>query len=91
MEQDLKITILNVQKIIRKETGEVMTKTDYMTALEQTDFFKGFSVLTAWVDSDVFDKLSTFIGKEVVAKIGMRKSKSNGLTAYIKSINNITI
>lgn len=91
MEQDLKITLLNVQRIIKKDSGEVITKTDYMVALQQTEFFKGYSVLTAWVDSDVFDKLSTFIGKEVVAKIGMRKSKNNGLTAYIKSINNVTI
>ena len=91
MEQEIKITLLNVQRIIRKETGEVLTKTDYMTALEQSEFFKGYSVLTAWVDSDVFDKLSGYIGKEVIAKIGIRKSKSNGLTAYLKTINNIAI
>lgn len=91
MEQEIKITLLNVQRIVRKETGEVITKTDYMTALEQTKDFSGFSVLTAWVDSDAFNKLKEFIGKEVVAKIGIRKSKSNGLTAYIKNINNVAI
>ena len=91
MEQEIKITLLNVQRIVRKETGEVLTKTDYMTLLEQTKDFSGYSVLTAWVDSDAFSKLKDYIGKEVVAKIGIRKSKSNGLTAYLKTINNITI
>jgi hypothetical protein len=91
MDTEIKITLLNVQKIIRKETGEVITKCDYMTLLEQTKDFSGYSVLTAWVDNDAFNKLNAYIGKEVVAKIGMKKSKSNGLTCYLKSINNISI
>lgn len=91
MENDLKIQILNAQKIVRKETGEVITKVDYMTLLEQTSVFYGYSVLTAWCDDTAFDKLKPYLGKEVVAKIGMRKGKSNNLSAYIKKINNIDI
>lgn len=91
MEQELKISIVNAQKIVRKETGEVMTKVDYMTLLEQTDNFYGYSVMSAWCGSDAFDALKPYLGKEAVAKIGMRKGKSGGLTAFIKKINNINL
>lgn len=91
MEQELKISILNAQKIVRKETGEVMTKVDYMTLLEQTDKFYGYSVLSAWCGPDAFENLKAFLGKEVTAKIGMRKGKSGNLSAYIKKINNVNL
>lgn len=91
MEQDLKITIINAQKIAKKETGEVMTKVDYMTWLEQTDKFYGYSVLTAWVDESAFEKCKQFLAKEVIAKIGVRKGKNGSLSAYIKKINNIEL
>lgn len=91
MENEIKMTVLNAQKIVRKETGEILTKVDYMTLLEQTENFYGYSVLTAWCNDTAFTKMKDFLGKEVVAKIGIRKSKSNSLTAYIKSINGIAI
>lgn len=91
MEQELKISIVNAQKVVKKDTGEVMTKVDYMTLLEQTDKFYGYSVLSAWCGADAFENLKPYLGKEVTAKIGMRKGKSGGLTAYIKKINNVNL
>ena len=91
MEQELKISIVNAQKIVRKETGEVMTKVDYMVLLEQTDKFYGYSVMSAWCGADAFDALKPYLGKEAIAKIGMRKGKSGGLTAFIKKINNLNL
>ena len=91
MENEIKITVLNAQRVIKKDTGEVLTKVDYMTALEQTENFYGYSVLSAWCSDTAFKKCKDFLGKEVVAKIGIRKSKSNSLGAYIKSINGIEI
>lgn len=91
MEQELKISIVNAQKIAKKDTGEIMTKVDYMTLLEQTEKFYGYSVMSAWCGPDAFDALKPYLGKEATAKIGMRKGKSGGLTAFIKKINNINL
>lgn len=91
MENEMKIQVLNAQRIIRKETGEVLTKVDYMTMLEQTENFYGYSVLTAWCTDTAFTEIRKFLGKEVIAKIGIRKTKSDGLGAYIKSINGIAM
>lgn len=91
MEHELKISIVNAQKVIFKDTGEVMTKVDYMTMLEQTDKFYGYSVMSAWCGADAFEALKPYLGKEAIAKLGMRKGKSGGLTAFIKKINNINL
>lgn len=91
MEQELKISIVNAQKVVKKDTGEVMTKVDYMTMLEQTEKFYGYSVMSAWCGPEAFEAFKPFLGKEATAKIGMRKGKSGGLTAFIKKINNINL
>ena len=50
MEQEIKISILNANKIVRKETGELIVKVSYMTKLEQTENFVGYTVLDACRD-----------------------------------------
>ena len=90
MEQEIKISILNANKIVRKETGELIVKVSYMTKLEQTENFVGYTVLDAWCNGTSFEKLIPLIGKESVAVISLR-SKNSSLSAYIKKINNIEI
>lgn len=91
MENELRVSIVNAQKIIRGETGEIITKVCYMTSLEQTDKFYGYTVLEAWCNGEAFEKLRPYLGKEVKATIGVRKGKNAGLTAYLKKIDNIAI
>lgn len=91
MENDLKIIIVNAQKIVKKETGEVLTKIGYMTQLDNTDNFIGYSVLDAWCNSDSINRFKDYIGKEVMATIGHKAGKNNSLSAYIKKIDKMTI
>lgn len=91
MEQELKIIIVNAQYVTKKDTGEVLTKVGYMTLLQQTDKFYGYSVLDAWCSGEAYNKLRDFVGKEVSAIIGLKSGKNNSLGAYIKKIDKISL
>lgn len=91
MDQELKIIIVNAQRIVKSETGEVITKVGYMSLLEQTDKFYGYSVMDAWCSAEAFNKLREYIGQEVNAVVGLKNGKNNSLRAYLKKIDKITL
>lgn len=90
MEQELKIVIINVQELVSNETGEVYTKIGYITKLENTDKFIGYSVLDAWINGRALEKVQPLIMKESNALIGLKGNK-NSLRVYIKKIGNIEL
>lgn len=91
MEQELKIIVINVQEIVSNETGEVYTKVGYITQLENTDKFIGYSMLEAWLNGRALEKIRPFIMKEVKATVGIKSNGKNALRAYIKQIGDIKI
>lgn len=91
MEQDLKIIVVNVQEIVSSDTGEVYTKIGYITQLENTDKFIGYSTLEAWLNGKAIEKIKPFIMKEVKATIGLKSNGKNALRAYIKQIGDLKI
>lgn len=91
MENELKAVVINLQKIVKSDTGEVLTKVGYMTQLDQTDRFVGYSVLDAWSNGTAYDKLKEYLGKEVTILIGLKGGRNNSLSTYIKKIDNIKL
>ena len=91
MEQELKIVVVNVQKIVSNETGEVYTKIGYITQLENQENFVGYSSLEAWLNGNALEKIRPFIMKETNAVIGLKANGKNSLRAYIKKIGNLDI
>ena len=91
MEQELKIVVINVQKIVSNDTGEVYTKIGYITQLETQENFVGYSSLDAWLNGNALEKIKPYIMKETNALIGLKANGKNSLRAYIKKIGDLKI